>query len=445
MKNLLKYVITFIIIIISFNVLLLISSLFPSSLIEKNVSESAKVLLKEGNQPFIFKYSLTTNNNYTDAIMINMCYSIDNSDPVFSYMSARKNYKKGLTTEELLDTQGELISYSSEKVDEIYDPVNELNQFLDSNVTTSIEYARYWHGYFVFLRILLIFFQITEIRYLLLSIFTILLIVFSILAWKKIGKINTIIFCFALMAYDYFFVPFSLEGAPIFILMMIACIIMLLKLDKIKNIYLYFFIIACISNFVDFLTVPLITLAMPLYIYVIYMQKNKKITLKQSIKTIGCASMIWGLGYGLTWISKWVIYDVIYKKGILTSAISQVLYRSSTSNYLREQITIFDTLSYFFMNNGVYLLIFIILLSIFLMISMTIFTKKYKIKFKINKNYLKEITPIIIISILPIIWYITLSNHTILHTHFVYKHMLIVLIGELICLKKTFSIKVEKT
>ena len=434
MKNVLKYTITFIIIIISFNIFLLLSSLFPSSLIEKNVKKSSEILLKEGNTLVIKrkKYSNITSNNYTDSIMINACYSIDNKNPIFSYMSARKNYKKGLTTEELQDTNGELVSYSSKTVDEKYDPVTELSEFLNFNVTTSIEYARYWHGYMVFLRFLLLFLDIKGIRLLLLYLFIILLIIFLPLAWRKIGKINTIIIVFSLLAYDYLYVFYSLESSPIFLTMMISSIILLIKIDKIKDIYWYFLIVGCISNFVDFLTVPTITLDMSLFIYILYKQRNNEIDLKQGVKTIIFASLIWGLGYGLTWLSKWIIYDVIYHKNLLRSAISQVVYRSSSINPVKKYKTIYDVLFQLFTINFKYIRDFIIFIISILVIILFFSRKKYEIKFNINKIYIKEVIPIIIISLIPIIWYRVLSNHTILHDHFTYRHMLIVLIGELI-------------
>lgn len=85
MKKFLKPLIIFIILIFSFNLLLLISSLFPSSWIENNVRKSSKELSYEGNFPLLTDW--VYNDNFTDAIMINSCYSIDNSDPVFSYLS----------------------------------------------------------------------------------------------------------------------------------------------------------------------------------------------------------------------------------------------------------------------------------------------------------------------------------------------------------------------
>ena len=315
-----------------------------------------------------------------------------------------------------------------------YDPVGELNDFLDNKIDTSIEYARYWHGYLPFLRVLLIFFNISEIRIFLFILFLVLFFTLIVLLKKKLGNIISIIFAFSLLCYEYFFVSYSLESAPIFITMMISSIVLLLFIDKIRDIYLTFFIIACISNFVDFLTVPLITLSIPLFIYILYKQKNENLQLKESMKIVIFSCISWGCGYALTWVSKWILYDVLFNKNLIVSAISQVLYRSSSSNDLITY-SIFDVLKLWVFNSFIYAMIFIwvIIVTLFLI------TKKYKAHFNTNYlSYFKEIAPIFFTAILPILWYIVLTNHTVLHTHFVYRHMIIFLTGLLICFKKLF-------
>lgn len=433
MKTVLKYVKTFFILIIAFNILLFLSSLFPSSFIEKNVVKSSEVLMLEGNGPIINLRKLIKNDNYSDSIMINECYSIDNKNPIFSYMSMRKNYKKGLTTKELVDSKGELISYSSEKVDEEYNPVRELKEFLNNKVTTSIEYARYWHGYIIFLRVLLIFLDIKKIRLLLLFLFIILMLLLSYFLWNKLGKVYAIIFCFSLIAYDYMFVFYSLIYSPIYIVMMISSLIILIRLDKIKDIYLLLFVVGCISSFVDLLTIPTITLDIPLLIYILYKQKNKEISAKQSIRIVIMASIVWGVGYALTWITKWVMYDLIYHKNLIVSAMSQVKYRSFISNNDFDEYRVFKRL---FISNFEYLIFFIQCAIVVFIIVFIMNMKKYKIN--INKSYIQEIIPIAMISLTPIIWYALLSSHTMVHYEYTYKHLVTLLIGELICLKKIF-------
>ena len=370
--------------------------------------------------------------------MINEAYSIDNTNPIYSYLAVRKNYEKGITQKYWQDTQGELISINNLND---YDPVGELAEFLDGNIDTSITYARYWHGYLPILRTLLIFFNITEIRRLLLIIFIILFIYFIWLLKKKFGLTISLIFALALVFEGYFFASYSLENAPIFLVMMISGIILLQRIEKMQNFYLYIFIVACITNFVDYLTVPLITLAIPLYIFILYKQKKEpnldyKYYLKITIKT----TIIWGLGYAITWLSKWAIYDILYGGELIKSAINQIMYRTQSTN-VKTKLTIDIVLENFLAENLAYIDIigFIIILISLPKI------KKYKLKLNsIDEILTKTTIPVIIISLMPILWYVLLSNHTVIHWKFVYRHMIIFLIGMLICLRNMFNLEKNK-
>ena len=147
MKFFFKYVFTFLFLLILFNLFLFLGCSFSSNHIEKNVIESANVLIEEGNLYNLSKRFGVKNDNFTDSLMINEAYSVDSSDSITSYLKVRKNYKKGITDNVIDDTNGELISIGSES----YDPVGELSLFLDGDIRTSISYARYWHGYLPFL------------------------------------------------------------------------------------------------------------------------------------------------------------------------------------------------------------------------------------------------------------------------------------------------------
>lgn len=433
MKKIAKYGIIFLILILIFNFLLFISSLFPSKIIIKNVKESSEILSKEGNDYKFFENLYIVNNNYTDALMINEAYSIDNTNPIYSYMTARKNYNRDITKKSMKDISEELISLEFDE----YDPVGELEELLNGNIDTSVNYARYWHGYLPVLRTLLIFFNIAKIRKILLIIFIILFIWLIKLIKEKIGIVISIIFAISLIIEGYFFVSYSLESAPVFLVMMISSIILLNRIEKIKNLYLYIFIVSCITNFVDYLTVPLITLAIPLLLYILYKQKNdKQLNYKYYLLLILKATLIWIAGYGITWLSKWVIYDVIYKEELIKSAIKQVLYR--TKGYNRNSgITIQNMLILLLSNNLKYAIGLFNIGIIVLFVKMD----KYIIKVKKVLEYIKENIPIFIIALMPLVWYRTLANHTLIHYKFVYRHMLIFLISILICLKNVFIIQ----
>ena len=313
----------------------------------------------------------------------------------------------------------------------------ELDEFLNGNIDTSINYARYWHGYLPVYRTLLVFFNISEIRKILLIIFIVLFIWLIKLIKDKIGIIESIIFAISLILEGYFFVSYSLESSPVFLVMMISSIILLKRIDKLKNLYLYIFIISCITNFVDYLTVPLITLAIPLLLYILYKQKyNKQLNYKYYLILILKSSLVWVVGYGFTWLTKWIMYDIIYNDGLIKSAINQVIYRSESYNK-NTGTTIQEMLGILIFNNLEYAIVLFNIGIILLFIMMN----KYSLKIQNLSECLKKNIPIFIISVMPLVWYIALANHTVLHYRFVYRHMLIFLIGITICLKNVFVIR----
>ncbi len=97
-KNVALYVIITILLIVTYLTLLQITSLIPSSAIKDNVIKSSETLQSQGEKAFYdLKYKTECIFTFTDALMINTAYSIDNKNPFESFMLARKNYIPGQT------------------------------------------------------------------------------------------------------------------------------------------------------------------------------------------------------------------------------------------------------------------------------------------------------------------------------------------------------------
>ena len=99
-RRIVKYVLVFLLMMITFCITLTVSSLIPKKYIEGNVRETAEILNEESNKLMIIipsKRLYLMFDNFTDALMINTVYSIDTDTPFYSAMVARKNYIKGVT------------------------------------------------------------------------------------------------------------------------------------------------------------------------------------------------------------------------------------------------------------------------------------------------------------------------------------------------------------
>lgn len=404
LKKFLKYLVIFGCSITTFLILLYISSLIPSKYIKPNVIKSANILQKQTNNYVIRIRGINIPfDNYTDSLMINTSYSIDSNNPLYSSLVARKNYIPNVTKVIHNDTTGELEFSKLGQVGDLIDTINE-------NVYESYEYARYWHGYLVFLRPLLLIFDISGIRIINIILFVILGIILLYLVYKKIDLIESIIMLIALFSVDYLYIGLSLQGTPAFLITIISSIFILIKYNKIKNINIIFFIIGIVLAFMDFLTNPLITLGIPLAIYFLLKQKDKELSLKEIIKTLIFICISWSLGYLITWFTKWVILDLLYGKNIIKTSINQLFYRVGINNAPGIIATIFK---------NTYVVMPILLIIIFS--SLIIIIVKHK---SIKFNYIK-ILPYVFICVLPFIWYALLRNHSYYHCAFTYRTLLL--------------------
>lgn len=120
--------------------------------------------------------------------------------------------------------------------------------------------------------------------------------------------------------------------------------------------------------------------------------------------------MSWVLGYFLTWMTKWVLMDLIYHRDLIRTALGQVLYRSIGGGISPILAICLNLLS----------MALPIIIAICLMWYM--FTKYNA---GINKETRKKARIFMVISVLPILWYVILPNHSANHFFFAYRLLFI--------------------
>lgn len=432
MKNILKYVGVFITIILIFVILLIVTSLFPSEYIKENVKSSAEILVQEGNRKIVYvpqKLSSMQFDNYSDALMINTAYSIDNSTPLYSSFVARKNYIPDTNETIYEDSVGEL--HSASKYKGYHNEVGELQDTVNGEALESFEYARYWHGYLVLLRPLLLIFNLIHIRIIITVILITLAVVVLYNMYKKLGLFYALIFLLGLVGVEYFYIGLSIQGCFIFLITMIFMKIILEKDGKLNDMPMYFLIVGMITNFLDLLTNPVITLGMPLTLIFLLNQREKDLTIKEMIIIFLKAGIPWVLGYGLTWATKWILVDVIYNKGLIKIAISQVLFRTKgTGNIGFGQTFLYN---YSFIEIP-------IIVDLFIIMGMILWRTKKKINCFTWKEIVVKILPYICICAMPYIWYFALQDHSYKHSFFTYRNQILMLITIPICYFKSLNI-----
>lgn len=386
-----KLLIVYVILLIIFITALTLSSLIPSALIKQNIGESLITFKKEGTYPSVgISWRQIALDNFTDALMFNTAYSINSNTP---FKSALIN----LRLHNNIDSANQILS-----LDRLY-----LNQ---TKNTQQVGYERYWHGYLVFLRPLLLVFSYSGIR----NIITFFLysgfIFLSFLVWKKLGKRLALALILGLIAVDFFYLGKSIQFSSVFLIGIFTSTYLLLRYKKNNNLYILFFIAGGLTSFFDMLTAPMVTLG------ILLIMAN---SLDNKIKNIIINSVFWSIGYLSLWFSKWFIVQYLYSGGAIQTAFNTIIFRTVTKteasfNQLAAiNLNFLQLRGYDRFNKYVLL---------FCGVVFFLFWLRY---FSFKTQKIKRIIPWVIIGTIPYLWFLIAANHTYYHVWYTYRNQLV--------------------
>lgn len=382
--------------ILSGYLLLMIAYLLPVERMQENVLESINILIEEQEYHKVIPgYNSTQLDNYTDSWMIaNAVY--DNNVPI---------WESALTCTSADYGNGPLKGLASY----LMEPERGINE--------EIEYIRYWHGYLILLKPLLLFFNYADLRVLNMMLDILLMfVVFNTLkdmgfereAW---GYIVAVLFMMPVV------IPLSIQFSVMFYLINIALWILLKKYNQIveKNgMILYFQIIGMAASYFDFLTYPIASLGVPMTCLLLLDSDN---TLWLKIKKIIYLSISWGFGYSAMWAGKWVLSTLILKDNVIANALSQVLLRSSHIQN-GEKISTVDTwirnLEFFYEKPYLILIVICMIVAI-----VGIFKNR-----KFITDVIVDIFPFMLIAAMPFAWYAFAGQHSYEHHWFTFRGLM---------------------
>lgn len=287
-------------------------------------------------------------------------------------------------------------------------------------------YPRYWHGYLAFLKPLMIFLSYSQIRYLYMILYIVLFTAIVITLSRRIDVRASYTWAISLVMVYFIILPFSLQYSSVFFLMFVA----MLWLDKIyqgynwKRMGIFFLVIGMITSYVDFLTVPLITLGMPL-VYLILLQQKEygEHSYKKNMCSVFANSLLWGIGYLGNWAAKWVLASIVLGRNIIADGLSQGLNRVGG---VEDQTSKLGAIAYNLFAiippgiEGKDLKWFVLWGTIALIVLGAVFWKRHA-----QSSVIKSQIPLLIVAVYPYIWYVIMSNHSQIHYIFTYRIQMI--------------------
>lgn len=290
--------------LVIFTSLSIVVNLIPHSLIAKNVERSVQTMHSEGEYPEMGGLLIWNLDNYTDCLMMSIAWQADSEEPVESAMQPTYSFDE----QSMTGNNYALICKH------------------DAQAYTPVPYGRYWHGYQVLLRPLLMITDISGVRVLNIVLLTLLLVMVTMSLCRQVSKTVGLLAGCGMLATMAPAVPLSMQFCACYYLALIGMLLVLRypRLHSDLNAGMTFmFVMGSCASFFDLLTAPVITLGLPLLTMMLLHREAGK----PAMRTLLLLCLAWAAGYGLLWFLKWVMVWVLTGEDIFAATMAQAKLR----------------------------------------------------------------------------------------------------------------------
>ena len=376
--------------------LLVLVYLIPESWMHAHLIESCQQVTAQGVYP-VDPVSSRTLDRFTDAAMLLEC---------------------GYTGTESAFTKAANSSYVRVDGSDPYHTASRLEQARPEEISVYHD-NRYWHGYQLLLRPLLLIVNFNQIQVLNAVVLYALLAAILFLMFRK-ARECIIPFIFAVLLLAPTAVSQCLQFSGAVYVSLLATLIILLNPKQIRSdgkVEIVFLFAGILTPFVDLLTAPTITLTLPL---IVLFMLNRKQT-EPYRRLLKCV-LFWGIGYAFMWFGKWVIAYLANGSSFLDSLINQMRFRSDASSgfSLNSRMEpLLRNISHLGNTRWINIAILIYLVGCVVLF----FVKKQKTLLPELKKLPKTVFPYVLIALIPVVWILLLSNHAMIHVFFTYRNL----------------------
>lgn len=367
--------------------LLVFVNCLPDRFVKSHIASGIWTLAEEGTYPHLFFTPQSTLDNFTDAIMLQESQRTSEWNDVISKYTTHTTY--------LIDNPAS-----------IHNPL--YAAFANQG------YPRYWHGYTVITKPLLMVFGYSSIR--MLSLFAILSLVclsFNSIR-RQFGVWAAASLIVGYMAISVPVTPMSLIFSPVAYTTLISLVFIRVFENPVHRISL-FVAIGSLICYLDLLSMPLVTLAFPLLFCVLY-DIRSQCSLPRMLAGVVTSSCAWAMSYASTWMLKWVLSTIVLRRNVLENAYLNVLRRSG-SELSGHAYTKWDTISINLRTafdspmKAFYLTFFSVLILTLIIRGLVVASKRREHVSGIVSRTV-GIIPLALVGVYPLLWYIVIQNHS---------------------------------
>ena len=381
--------------------LLLGAYALPGAPVRALLVPSAATIMDEGLYPAFFGFKLFQMDNYTDTLMLMEAATADETAPLTALMT---NTAYNVDNFETLGA--DLAAYLAAR--QSGDP--------DAVAQTGLEpfsYARYWHGYLIWLRPLLCLMPYTGVRVVQYIVLAALLAAVLALLRRRCGGRAAVWFAVSQALVTVFFVPHQVQYFTCFAIAYAGCVWVLAQPRRSDALCLGLVALGVVTAFCDLLVTPVLTLGLPLACWLLQPQQRLRAGGRQCALCVG-GCLCWGVGYGVCWASKWVLAGLVTGQDVLGDALRQVGVRTTADTWHGMELTwgnifrfLYDTLQ----SRGLFWP-----LVVLAVLALALFAGSVR-----SRAALAKAAPLSLAAALPLAWYAALRTHSIQHGWFTWR------------------------
>ena len=295
----------------------------PGGPVRRNLARSVPGLQQEGMYPEYFGFKLFQMDNYTDTIMLFEAASADETDPLTAVMT---------------NTAYNVDNFSTMADDlALYLQAREQGTPLP-DVLEPFSYARYWHGYLIWLRPLLCLMPYQGVR---VVQYLVLAALLAGVLWglrRRAGWRPMLWFAISQLLVTVFFVPRQVQFFTCFLIAYAGCAWVLARPRTVWQLGTALVVLGTATAFCDLLVTPILTLGLPVAVWLVCLPQRLVAGPRQCAAVVA-GSLCWGVGYALCWALKWVLAGLITGQDVLADAVHQMGVRTTANTWHGMELT----------------------------------------------------------------------------------------------------------
>lgn len=319
-----------------------------------------------------------TMDNFTDALILNQCIHL-RSD----------GWRSGLTVP---------------RYDEKAPQCVNLLKAMDSDTVAGkmVTYPRYWHGNTYITRILLTFMSFRSVRYLIYLVSTVLLLWCTGRLWRRVSPLVAVAIVASLLLVNVYVMQFSVQFAQVLIIALGGMLWLTYHRQPGKaGMALLFGVLGSLTAYFDLLTVPTLTLGLPLVVAVALREDEK---IGGALWGVLRLCIWWAGAYVLTWAGKWGIATLLTGENVFANATGQAaVWQEDGGSYIGEAFSlIFGKIKW----------VYVLLLAVLLTVAAAVYHRRGR--------WIQTAQYALVLAI-PIVYYLAMPHHTQHHSWFCYR------------------------